>query len=284
MLVVIGWVLAAACVIISFLGSGGHVAVLWQPFEVLVICGGALGAFLASNNKKVLKATLTGVMAALRGAPYNKAVYLEVLALLYEILNKIRMSGLKSIDDDIEAPGQSALFSKYPTVMKDAHLADFIVDYLRMMVMGNLNSHEVADVMDAELETHHEEAHAPVAAIARIAGGLPAFGIVAAVLGVVHTMASVGQPPAVLGGMIAAALVGTFLGILLAYGFVEPLGAVLEARAQEEAKAYLCVKTVLVANMNGYAPPMAVEFGRKVLLSDTRPTFHELEEAVKGRR
>ena len=189
-----------------------------------------------------------------------------------------------SIEKDVEAPAESPIFQAYPTVGKDHHVVEFITDYLRMMVSGNLNAHEIESLMDSEIETHHQEAHAPVAAIGRLAGGLPAFGIVAAVLGVVNTMGSVGQPPAVLGGMIGSALVGTFLGILMAYGFVEPLGGLLEQKVEESGKELVCIKTVLLASMQGYAPQVAIEFGRKVLFSDTRPTFSELESHVKGKK
>ena len=206
---------------------------------------------------------------------------MELLALLYDILQKARKEGLMSIEKDVEDPHSSALFQKYPTVGNDHHVTEFITDYLRMMVSGNLNAHEIESLMDSEIETHHNEAHAAVAAIARLAGGLPAFGIVAAVLGVVNTMGSVGQAPAILGGMIASALVGTFLGILLAYGFVEPLGGLLEQKVDDAGKELQCIKTTLLASMQGYAPQVAIEFGRKVLFSGDRPSFVELEAHVK---
>ena len=189
-----------------------------------------------------------------------------------------------SIEKDVEDPHSSAIFQKYPNVGNDHHVIEFVTDYLRMMVSGNLNAHEIESLMDSEIDTHHAEEHAAVAAIARLAGGLPAFGIVAAVLGVVNTMGSVGQPPAVLGGMIGSALVGTFLGILLAYGFVEPLGGLLEQKVEDAGKELQCIKTTLLASMQGYAPQVAVEFGRKVLYSGDRPTFAELEGHVKGKK
>jgi len=169
-------------------------------------------------------------------------------------------------------------------VGSDHHVVEFITDYLRMMVSGNLNAHEIESLMDAEIETHHQEAHSSVAAINRLAGGLPAFGIVAAVLGVIKTMGSVGQPPAVLGGMIGSALVGTFLGIFMAYAIVEPLAGVMEQKLDESAKELLCIKTTLLASMQGYAPTTAIEFGRKVLFSTERPSFSELEGHVKGKK
>jgi chemotaxis protein MotA len=209
---------------------------------------------------------------------------MELLALLFDILQKARKEGLMSIEKDVEDPQNSPLFQKYPTVGKDHHVTEFITDYQRMMVSGNLNAHEIESLMDSEIETHHQEEHAAVAAIGRLAGGLPAFGIVAAVLGVVNTMGSVGQPPAVLGGMIGSALVGTFLGILLAYGFVEPLGGLLEQKVEDAGKELQCIKTTLLASMQGYAPQVAIEFGRKVLYSGDRPTFVELEGHVKGKK
>ena len=189
-----------------------------------------------------------------------------------------------AIEKDVETPEDSEIFKKYPAIASDHHVIEFITDYLRMMVSGNLNAHEIESIMDSEIDTHHHEAHAPVAALQRVAGGLPAFGIVAAVLGVVNTMGSVGQPPAILGGMIGSALVGTFLGILLAYGFAEPLAGILEQKVDDEGKEFQCIKTVLLASMQGYNPATAIEFGRKVLYSTERPTFIELESFVKGKK
>jgi chemotaxis protein MotA len=209
---------------------------------------------------------------------------MELMALLYEILAKARKEGLMSIEGDVENPHDSPLFQKFPNIAADHHLVEFITDYLRMMVSGNMNSHEIENLMDGEIETHHHEAHAPMNAIQGVGDGLPAFGIVAAVLGVVKTMASVGQPPAVLGQMIAGALVGTFLGILLAYGFVSPLAKLLEQKADEGHKELQCVKITLLASLQGYAPAIAVEFGRKVLFSTERPSFQELEAHVKQKK
>jgi chemotaxis protein MotA len=286
MFVLIGWALAMACIFGVYIAHGGNISVILHalPFEMTTIFGAAIGAFLVNNQMKVVKASLKGLGMCFKGSKYNKARYMELMALLYDILQKARKEGLMSIEKDVEDPHSSPLFQKYPNVGNDHHVTEFITDYLRMMVSGNLNAHEIESLMDSEIETHHQEAHAPVAAIARLAGGLPAFGIVAAVLGVVNTMGSVGQPPAVLGGMIGSALVGTFLGILLAYGFVEPLGGLLEQKMEESAKELQCIKTTLLASMQGYAPQVAIEFGRKVLFSLDRPTFSELESHVKGKK
>jgi chemotaxis protein MotA len=282
MFVIIGWVIVTACVFGSFMAEGGHIAALIQPFEFVCIFGGAVGAFVVSNPAKTLKATLKALPSCFKGSKYDKKKYLQVIALLYELLQKSRKEGMLSLEGDVEAPEESPIFQKYPVVLNDHHLRDFIVDYLRMMSSGNLAVHEVQDLMDAELQTHHAEISVPGNAVQTVADGLPAFGIVAAVMGVVHTMGSIGVPPAELGEMIAAALVGTFLGILLAYGFVGPLASVLNSKAKEAGKPFECVKCVLLAAMGGYAPTVAVEFGRKVLFSVDRPSFEELEEAVKA--
>jgi chemotaxis protein MotA len=286
MFVLIGWGVALACVFGVFIAHGGNIGVVLHalPFELITIGGAAGGAFVANNQMKVLKATGKALGGCFKGSKYNKTRYMELMALLYDILQKARKEGLIAIEADVEAPEQSAVFQRYPTVSADHHVVEFITDYLRMMVSGNLNAHEIESLMDSEIETHHAEAHAPAAAMTRVAGGLPAFGIVAAVLGVVNTMGSVGQPPAVLGGMIGSALVGTFLGILLAYAIVEPLAGLMEQKIDEGSKELQCIKTTLLASMQGYAPQVAVEFGRKVLYSTDRPTFAELESHVKGKK
>jgi len=283
MFVIVGWVLMLLCIFGVFIAHGGNIGVILHalPFELTTIFGAALGAFLANNQMPVIKAAAAGLGMCFKGSKYTKARYMELLALLYDILQKARKEGLMSIEKDVEEPEKSPLFQKYPNVGHDHHVTEFVTDYLRMMVSGNLNAHEIEALMDAEIETHHHEAHAPVAALTRLAGGLPAFGIVAAVLGVVNTMGSVGQPPSVLGGMIGSALVGTFLGIFLAYGFAEPLAGLLEQKLDEAGKELVCIKTTLLASMQGYAPQVAVEFGRKVLYSNVRPTFVELEAHVK---
>jgi len=283
MFVIIGYLVVIAAVFGGYALAGGKFAVIAKaaPVEMFIIGGAALGAFLVGNSGKVIKATFASIPTLFKGSKYTKARYMELMALLYEILAKARKEGLMAIEGDVEDPANSALFKKFPNVSSDHHLVEFITDYLRMMVSGNMNAHEIETLMDNEIDTHHAEAHAPMAAIQAVGDGLPAFGIVAAVLGVVKTMASVGQPPAVLGQMIAGALVGTFLGILLAYGFVSPLAKLLEQKADEASKELQCVKTTLLASLQGYAPSIAVEFGRKVLFSTERPSFQELESHVK---
>lgn len=284
MFVIIGWVVVTGAVLGGFIMAGGHVAALVQPAELVSIGGAAIGAFLVSNSPKVVKATVAALPTLFKGSKFSKALYMDLLSMLYEILAKVRKEGLMSIEGDVESPEQSPIFSKYPTLVEDHHAMEFLTDYLRMMVGGNLNAFEIENLMDNEIETHHHEGEVPAHALAKLADGFPAFGIVAAVMGVVHTMESVGIPPAELGKLIAAALVGTFLGILLAYGFIGPLATALEQKLAESTKMYQCMKVVLLASMNGYAPQVAIEFGRKVLFSTDRPTFRELEDEVKSRK
>jgi chemotaxis protein MotA len=274
-------VVVIAAVFGGFALNGGHLAALLQPLELLMIGGGAAGAFFVGNNSKTVKATLKALPTVLQGSRYTRELYMELMSLLFDVLSKVRKEGLMSIEGDIEAPAESPVFSKYPSVLADHHVIEFMTDYLRLMVSGNMDAFQIENLMDNEIETHHQEAGVPAQAIAKLGDGLPAFGIVAAVMGVVHTMESVGLPPAELGILIAHALVGTFLGILLAYGFVGPLSSLLEQKLEESTKMIQCVKVTLLASLNGYAPALAVEFGRKVLYSTERPTFAELEDHIK---
>ena len=284
MLVIVGYIIVCFSVFGGFAMAGGHLAALLQPIELLMIGGAAAGAFLVGNTAKVIKATLKDLPKVLTGSKYGKDNYMEMLALLYELLSKVRKEGLMSIEGDVEEPHESPIFSKYPKVASDHHVIEFMTDYLRIMVSGNLNPMEIENLMDVEIDTHHHESMVTSHVLAKMGDGMPAFGIVAAVMGVVHTMESVGIPPAELGMLIAHALVGTFLGILLAYGFVGPLATLLEQKVEESTKMFQTIKVTLLANLNGYAPAMAVEFGRKALNSTERPSFAELEEHVKKKR
>lgn len=283
MFLIIGYVV----VLLSSIGTyaiHGSLAALWVPAEYIAIIGLTIGGFVGGNGAKALKVTVSSLSKVFKGAGYNKAAYVEVLAMLYEILAKVRKEGLMSVENDIENPESSPIFSKYPVFVRDHHALEFLTDYLRMMVGGNLNAFELENLMDTEIETHHNEAHVAPHAVSKVADATPAMGIVVAVMGVVNVMGSVGEPPAVLGKMIGGALVGTFLGILISYGFVAPLAGQLEQVCDEEGKIYQCIKVVLLASMSGYAPQVAIEFGRKVLFSFDRPGFKELEDEIKGRK
>jgi len=281
LLLIVGYIVVLASVFGGFALAGGHLAALLQPIELVMIGGAAVGSFFVGNSMKAIKATFKALPSLLKGSKYTKDLYMELMTLLFEILTKVRKEGLMSIEGDIDVPEESPIFSKYPSVLADHHIIEFISDYLRLMVSGNMDAFQIENLMDNEIETHHAEGEVPVHCIAKMGDALPAFGIVAAVMGVVHTMESVGLPPAELGMLIAHALVGTFLGILLAYGFVGPLSTALEQKLNESSKMFQCVKVTLLASLNGYAPALAVEFGRKVLFSTERPSFLELEEHIK---
>ena len=262
----------------------GSLAALWVPMEYIAIVGLAVGGFVAGNDIKVIKATVGALPSIFKGSKFSKAPYVDLLAMLFEVLSKVRKEGLMSIENDVENPHDSPIFSKYPTIAHDHHVMEFITDYLRMMVVGNLNALEIENLMDIEIETHHHEVEVPGHVMSKVADSTPAFGIVVAVMGVVNVMGSVGEPPAVLGKMIGGALVGTFLGILVAYGFISPIASLLEQKSSEGSKIYQVIKVVLLASMSGYAPQVAVEFGRKVLFAGGRPTFGELEGELKARK
>ncbi|SFW32285.1 flagellar motor stator protein MotA [Nitrosovibrio sp. Nv17] len=284
MLVIVGSLVVFMSVFGGFALSGGHLGALLQPLELLMIGGAAVGAFVLGNTGKAQRATLKALPRVLERPRYTKTLYLDLMALLYDILAKIRKEGLMSIEQDVDHPHESPIFANYPSIMADRHVVEFMTDYLRLMVGGNLNAFEIENLMDNEIETHHQEGEIPVHCISKVADSMPAFGIVAAVMGVVHTMASVGLPPSELGGLIAQALVGTFLGILLGYGLVGPLAAVLEQKLGESTKMLQCIRVTLLSSINGYAPALAVEFGRKVLYSTERPSFSELEDCVRQTR
>ncbi|CAK0765935.1 Motility protein A [Gammaproteobacteria bacterium] len=282
MFVIIGYVIILGAVVGGFIMAGGHVGILIQPIELLIIFGSAFGAFFAANSLKVIMSVVNALGAALKGSKYNKELYMELMVLLFSIFTKIRKSGLISIEDDVENPHNSPLFQAAPKILADHHAVDFITDYLRLISGGNMDVHQIDSLMEMDIETHHHELEMPIHALQNLGDGMPAFGIVAAVMGVVHTMQSVGLPPAELGKLIAAALVGTFLGILAAYGFINPLVGLLGHQAQESTKFYEAIRAGLVAYLNESAPPVAVEFARKVIFSSERPSFKELESRLKA--
>jgi len=283
MFLIVGYVIILAASLGTYAIHGSLLA-LWVPTEYVAIVGLTIGGFVAGNDIKVIKATVGALPGVLKGSKFNKAFYIDALAMLFEILSKVRKEGLMSIEGDVENPDGSPIFSKYPAIQSDHHIMEFVTDYLRMMVGGNLNTVEIESLMDVELETHHHEAAEPAHVVSKVGDATPAFGIVVAVMGVLNVMGSVGQPAAVLGKMIGGALVGTFLGILISYGFVAPIASLLDQKAHEGSKIYQCIKMVLLASMSGYAPQVAVEFGRKTLDSHVRPTFRELEEELKARK
>ena len=259
----------------------GSFSALIQPFELLIIFGAATGAYIIANPSAVLGKTLKHLGRVMKGAPFKKSEYLELLVLQYSIFRLAKAKGMLALEAHIEGPFESALFTAFPGFLKNTKAVEFVCDYLRLMTMGTDNPHEMETLIDEDIEAHLAEGHHVAHAITAMSDGMPAFGIVAAVLGVIVTMSSITEPPEVLGGLIAGALVGTFLGVLLAYGLIGPIGKSLENYANAEIKYLHCIKAGLLAHMSGYAPAVSVEFARKILETHERPTFGELEAAVQ---
>jgi chemotaxis protein MotA len=282
MFLLIGSGIVLMSVIGGYMLNGGHMVVLWQPFEFLIIAGAAAGAFVTSNRLVVLKAAGSAVGGLLKAEKYDKNAYLELLSLLYSVFKLAKTKGALALEQHVEKPEDSSLFQRFPLFYANHHALVFLCDYLRLLTLGTDNHHEMETLMDEEIETHHEEHEVVAHAIAQTSDALPALGIVAAVLGVIHTMGSITEPPAVLGHLIGGALVGTFMGVLLSYGFVGPISAAIKNRCDAEVRYYLCIKAAILAYMQGYAPSVAVEFARKALTSDVRPTFYEVETAVES--
>lgn len=280
MLIIIGSVVGLACVLGGYMAMGGKLMVLYQPFELVIIGGAGVGAFIVGNPKPVLKAALAGFKQAFKGPKHTKEDYLELLSLLYSVFKLAKSKGMLALEQHIEKPEESKLFSQFPKSTSDHHMMDFLCDYLRLMTLGSENPHEMESLMDMELEVHHQEDHLAQAGVSAFGESFPALGIVAAVLGVIKTMGSISEPPEVLGKLIGGALVGTFLGILISYGIVSPIAAALKATQEHDSKYLMCVKAGLLAHLQGYAPAVSVEFARKSLMSSVRPSFYEVEEAT----
>jgi chemotaxis protein MotA len=280
MFFVAGSLTVILCVLGGYAALGGKLYVLWQPFEVVIIVGAAVGAFITANRKTTLIATAKALRKLFQGDKYDKAAYLELLSLLYTVFRLAKTKGTLALEQHIERPDESPLFARFPTFMSDRDAVVFLCDYLRLLTLGTDNHHEMESLMDTEIETHHAEADSVATAIQTVADGTPALGIVAAVLGVIKTMGAITEPPAILGKLIGGALVGTFLGVLLAYGFIGPIAASIKAKNDAELRYFLCIKAGILAYMQGYAPAIAVEFARKALTHDVRPTFYEVEDAV----
>lgn len=280
---ILGSIIVLACVFTGYVLHGGNLMVLWQPTEVLIIFGAAAGSFIIANPFHTIKEVFAGSMRLITGTPFNKAFYMDLLSLLYDIFDKSRKQGVMSIEEDIDNPEQSQIFSRYPAIMKSKHLTAFVTDYLRIISSGNMAPHELEGLMDQELDTRQHELEEPAHAVNKIADALPGLGIVAAVLGIVITMNFMSEGPEKIGLSVAAALVGTFLGIFMGYGFVGPTSIALEHHAKYELKAYECAKAAIIATVSGQAPQMAIEFGRKALPSDKRPSFQELNDHVRSK-
>ncbi|WP_019218152.1 flagellar motor stator protein MotA [Legionella tunisiensis] len=282
MLILLGYLVILLSVFGGFALAGGHLAAIMQPVELLIIAGAATGSLIVGNKASVLKSIAKALPNAFRSEKSAKIMYRDILGLLYALLNKARQEGLMSLESDVDEPANSPIFTNFPRLMAKHHLIEFMCDYFRLIITANMQPFQLESLMESEIETNHEEELIPVHAITKLGDGMPAFGIVAAVLGVVHTMESINLPPAQLGVLVAQALVGTFLGILLGYGFIGPLATAIEQRANETQLMLNCIKVTLLASVHNNPPIIATEFGRKVLFSNARPSFNELNEEIKA--
>ena len=279
---IIGLITTVACTMGGYILQGGHMEVLIKaaPLELLIMGGTVAGGFIIANPGVVAKRTLRGFGMLLKKPKYSKASYVELLCMMYQVFKLVKTKGLLTLEQHIENPHESSLFGEFPGFQNDHHATDFFCDYLRLVTLGSDKPYEIEALMDQELDVHHGEDHAVVTAVQNIADGLPAIGIVAAVLGVIHTMGSISEPPEVLGRLIGGALVGTFMGVWIAYGAVGPMANSMKAILEADSKYLECLKIGLLAHLQGCAPSVSIEYARKTLLSHVRPTFAEVEEAT----
>ena len=282
MFALIGMAVVIGAVLAGFLMEKGQLGVLVQPAELVIIGGAAIGTLLIANPLPVVIKIIKGVIGVLKPSPYGKAFYLETLKMLSELFNYARKNGLVKLEGDVEDPHKSAVFATYPKFLKNHHAVDFVCDTLRMSISGGVGHFELDQMMELDMEVHHHEVNTPVQALNTMADSLPGLGIVAAVLGVVITMGALGGPPEEIGHKVAAALVGTFLGILLCYGVFGPLAASMTKGNDAEAQYYHCLRVALISFIRGAAPIHAIEFARRAIPSDVRPSFKDMEAGCKG--
>ena len=280
MLLIVGCATVIFCVFGGYVLNNGHLGVLWQPFEFLIILGAAAGGLITGNTAVVLKQIGKELGHLAAGPKYKKDHYLELLTMMFQVFKIAKTKGLLALEQHIEKPEDSPLFQQFPKFYADHHAVAFLCDYLRLMSLGADNPHELSDLLDEELEVHHHHYTRVAAAIQQIADGIPALGIVAAVLGVIHTMGAITEPPEVLGHLIGGALVGTFFGVFMAYGFVGPIANGMNAVYASEFAYFKAMKAGLVAHLGGYAPAISVEYARKGLPDEFKPSFQEVEEAT----
>jgi len=278
--IIVGLIVTFGCVIGGYLGAGGHLSILWQPFEIIIICGAALGGFIISNPLKVIKDTGKALGEAVGGKVPKARNYLDTLGVLYALMRDLRTKSRNEIEAHIDNPEESSIFQTAPTVLKNKELTAFICDYVRLIIIGNARSHEIEALMDEEINTIQHDKEKPSNALTGVADAMPAIGIVAAVLGIIHTMGYISEPPEVLGELIAAALVGTFLGILISYCIFQPLSAAVKVTRDKQNRLYVVVKQTLLAYMNGSVPQVALEYGRKTISSKERPSIDAVEQEM----
>ncbi|MDD4615523.1 MAG: flagellar motor stator protein MotA [Alphaproteobacteria bacterium] len=281
---IIGIITMFACTLGGYAAEGGSLMVLAEaaPMELVIMGGTALGGFIIANPSIVIRRTGKAFGMLLKKQKYDKASYIELLCMMYQLFKLAKTKGLLALEQHIENPEESSLFQQFPGFLKNHHAVSFLCDYLRLVTLGSDKPYELEALMDEELEVHHNEGGGVVAAVTAIADAMPAIGIVAAVLGVIKTMGSISEPPEVLGAMIGGALCGTFLGVWTSYGMIGPMAQLMGAIFAAEGKYLICIKTGLLAHLQGFAPSVSIEYARKTLLSEVRPTFNELEEATQS--
>jgi chemotaxis protein MotA len=279
---VIGSIIAFASILGGYAAMGGHLAVIWQPWEFVIICGSAFGIFVVANPFHTIKDTGTAVVQAVLGKAPKSKDYLEVMGLLYTLLRELKSKGRNAVESHVEKPAESVIFSQYPTVQADRQMTAFICDYFRLIMVGSAKTHEIDALMDEELETISKDKLKPYHAITAVADALPALGIVAAVLGVIKAMGALDQSPELLGGLIGAALVGTFAGIFISYGILSPIATNIKSTREKQCRPYIIAKQTLLAFMNGSMPQIAAEFGRKTIPHIERPSIDELDQKISS--
>ena len=283
MRLIIGLLIVFVSVLGSFYAMGGNIAALYQPGELGIIGGAGVGAFVIANPKFVLKSSMKALGTSLKGMPFTKIDYLELLSFLSSVLSLIRSKGFLSIESHIDDPENSDIFKKYPSFQKNHHATEFFCDYMRLISMGVDSHYQIEDQMLQEIEIHHKEEEMVNGSIQTLSDAFPAIGIVAAVLGVIKTMASISEPPEILGALIGGALVGTFLGIFLSYCMVGPIYSFLHKYSEEKGAYIMCIKSAIISYLQGNAPSISIEFARKTIPEHLRPTFAEMEEQENSR-
>ena len=283
MFVIIGIVVVFGAVMAGYLMEHGNLKVLVQPAELVIIGGAAIGTVLIANPLYILKAIGGGIGAAFGGSKFGKDKYLETLKMLFELFSRARKDGLMALEQDSDAPDKSPVFSKYPKFLKDHHALDFVCDTIRMAASGGVEPFDIDQMMELDMDVHHAGGLLPTAALSTMADSLPGLGIVAAVLGVVITMGALGGPPEEIGHKVAAALVGTFLGILLCYGLIGPIASTMTKAVDEEHAYYHVMRVIIVSFMKGAPPSVAVEYGRRAIPGHVRPSFQDTEKTIKNK-
>lgn len=282
MLFIIGTIVVFGSVATGYAMHNGNFAILWQPSEFVIILGAAIGSVILANPGFILKSILKSLKNLFKGTPYKKDDYVQLLMFLFNICKLMKTKGMLAVEEALDNPEGSELFTEYPKFLGNHHAVDFFCDYMRMVTMGMDNHYQLEDLMEKEIEKHHHEVGNPGHAVNTMSDALPALGIVAAVLGVIMTMGSITEPPEILGGLIGAALVGTFFGVLVSYGFFGPMATLLTRFADSETEYYEVLKAAMIAHVQGNAPVITVEVARKIVPGHLRPSFKEIDEMING--